>query len=431
MTHAGRGAVALLALASVALAGASCAAEAPSARRESARDDSYLIARLEDGSESGHERRSATAREVLEALLRLPDVRLDLGLAALVVAKEVDPDISIYAGLGEIATIAAEIQRRLDRPRPASGRAGAWGLDPEAVAGEMARYLFAELGFGVDPADPSGDRPENLFLPGLLARRRGHCLSLSVLYLAVADRLRVATGPESAGTVAHAAAAVPLPLPFYGVRAPGHFFVRYDDGERRFNIETTAGGSLLSDDELLRARPVPTELQTQGIYLRNLDRREVVAEMLLNRGTYYRTLGRSAGQALRDYDLALELAPRHPDLYTNRAAAWLELGDPVRAEADLFKARELGPEDPVVTYNLALAATAQGRLREAVAYYGEALRLDPHRFSAIVNKAALHEALGEPAQAIAAYREALGLDPGNRDVRAALARLGERSDRGE
>ena len=60
-------------------------------------------------------------------------------------------------------------------------------------------YLFNELSFKT--IDKATD-PYDLFLHSVMDRRQGYCLSLSVLYLSIGERLG---------------------LPLYGVVVPGHF----------------------------------------------------------------------------------------------------------------------------------------------------------------------------------------------------------------
>ena len=66
-----------------------------------------------------------------------------------------------------------------------------------------------------------------------LKRKAGDCVALSLIYLAVARRLR---------------------MPIHLVTWPAHVLVRYEDGPHRFNIETTANGELRSVDDPVQHR---------------------------------------------------------------------------------------------------------------------------------------------------------------------------------
>ena len=101
-----------------------------------------------------------------------------------------------------------EIARLADRLRPeVSGAA-----DGREVVDAFRRILLIEEGFSYDksPSDPG-----NYLLESVLARKKGNCLGLSILFLALADRLG---------------------LPFRGVYVPSHCFVRYEGGGTRTNV---------------------------------------------------------------------------------------------------------------------------------------------------------------------------------------------------
>jgi regulator of sirC expression with transglutaminase-like and TPR domain len=79
-----------------------------------------------------------------------------------------------------------------------------------------------------------GDRetyydPANSCLDHVLVRRKGLPITLSVVYLAVARRLR---------------------RPIVGVALPAHFFCRYDDGVVRVYIDVFDGGRLLTEEDV-------------------------------------------------------------------------------------------------------------------------------------------------------------------------------------
>lgn len=71
-------------------------------------------------------------------------------------------------------------------------------------------------------------------LAATVLRHRGNCLSTSTLYVLVGQELG---------------------LPIRLVIVPGHAFVRWDDGAARINIETTAGGVEVPDEQYFLTRP--------------------------------------------------------------------------------------------------------------------------------------------------------------------------------
>lgn len=96
------------------------------------------------------------------------------------------------------------------------------GATPEQMIRTINDFIFFELGFRFPPHslyDKEIDR--YTFLSSVIDSRRGICLGVSVLYLALAQRLG---------------------LPLEIVTPPGHIYVRYRNGNKIINIETTARG---------------------------------------------------------------------------------------------------------------------------------------------------------------------------------------------
>ena len=146
----------------------------------------------------------------LEEVLALPDEEIDLATAIMILYKEWDPSFDVTGSLEEIDRMALELEARINP-----------GDNPERIVSLINRYLFEESAY-TGLADPGYMRKlEYSALPCVIENKKGHCLGLSLLYLALAERLG---------------------LPIYGVAAPGHTFVRYDNGETRINIETTEKG---------------------------------------------------------------------------------------------------------------------------------------------------------------------------------------------
>ncbi|GAH82646.1 unnamed protein product, partial [marine sediment metagenome] len=148
----------------------------------------------------------------LEEVLVLPDEEIDLAAAIMILYKEWDASFDVAESLEEIDRMALELEVRIS-PEDS----------PEKIASLINQYLFEENTYSsLDPADPDYMKKlEYSALPCVIESNRGNCLGLSLLYLALAERLR---------------------LPIYGVVAPEHIFVRYDDGKRRINIDPTDKG---------------------------------------------------------------------------------------------------------------------------------------------------------------------------------------------
>ena len=93
-------------------------------------------------------------------------------------------------------------------------------------------------------------------------------MGLSVLYLSITERLG---------------------LPVYGVVVPGHFFVRYDDGEHQFNIETTSKGGSANDEHYITKFNPPNNPRT--LYMKNLTKKQTLGCFFNNLGNSYMDVG--------------------------------------------------------------------------------------------------------------------------------------------
>jgi tetratricopeptide (TPR) repeat protein len=137
-------------------------------------------------------------------------------------------------------------------------------------------------------------RSQDLFIHGMIDDANGGtCASMPVLYVAVGRRL-----------------GYPLKL----VLTKAHVFARWDDGDERFNIETTGqGGTERHSDEYYKNWPLewtPQE-KTRNRYLISLSPAGELASFLANRGHCLLDNGRTT-EALNAYTAACRLAPEDP-----------------------------------------------------------------------------------------------------------------------
>lgn len=102
---------------------------------------------------------------------------------------------------------------------------------PEEKIAAINQFIFYEMGFRFPPHSLYAKEIDHYtFLPSVLDSRRGVCLGVSILYLAIAQRLDLA-----------------LEI----VTPPGHIYVRYNKNGTCINIETTARGVHIDCDEYL------------------------------------------------------------------------------------------------------------------------------------------------------------------------------------
>lgn len=154
-----------------------------------------------------------------EALLALPSEHIDLARGLLLYQFEEDAQkIQQYEAFLDL--MALQILARL--PQTAT---------PYDKIREINRFIFEEMHFRFPPHSLYAKEIDlYTFLPSVLDSREGVCLGVSILYLSIAQRIG---------------------LPLEIITPPGHIYVRYRDGLRITNIETTARGINLPSETYL------------------------------------------------------------------------------------------------------------------------------------------------------------------------------------
>jgi regulator of sirC expression with transglutaminase-like and TPR domain len=227
---------------------------------------------------------------------------------------------------------------------------------------------FSDLPFKTLAIRPSPDLhdPCNLLPSAVLERKVGYCVGIAAVYLALAER---------------------LDLPIYAVATPSRVFLRYDDGERRINIETLQAGVSISDDQYAAEQKIaPTSIR-RGIFLRDLSDDQFLAQVYNNLGMVYSERKQFA-EAERAYRQALDL---HPDL----AAAWHNWGK------DLF---------------------LSGQYPRAIKAFTRSLKLHPNDVWAL-NRGMAYRKIGKNGNALKDFAAALGIEPGFEPARSNFAGL--------
>lgn len=289
--------------------------------------------------------------EAIRSFLSARDDALDYAEVSAVVAGSEFPELDILAACQRVDEIAERVRPRLSSRDPAKRKVAL-----------LAEFIHDELGIRYNLENPpDGD---NTYLHRIFETKLANCVGLTVLYLALGQRLG---------------------LPLYGVRAPIHVFVRYDDGKQRFNVETTQGGAIFTDTELADRLGATKQAIRSGAYMTSLRHREMVAAMLVNRVA--RMLAqRQFGLVIRDCTLAAEFSKTDPNVFNNRGAALAEEGDLERAEADLARALGLDPQAPGTLSNLGAVMALKGDFKQAHAFVDQALSIDPSHAEARKNK---------------------------------------------
>lgn len=139
--------------------------------------------------------------------------------------------------------------------------------------------------------------PNDLFLNGVMDSRRGTCGNMAMLHVAFGRRLGLPVSLACAGS---------------------HYFLRYDDGNKQINIESTPTGkggfSVPTDEQVFKNHRLPQKAMDCGSDLRAVTHREMLGLFLGLRARHYENTNRLE-EAEPDYLQARALFPRHRNLY--------------------------------------------------------------------------------------------------------------------
>jgi len=194
-----------------------------------------------------------------------------------------------------------------------------------AAADRLNAVVFGELGY-----EREVERTDLGFvlLPSVIAGRRGSCVGLSSLYLAVAERAGLAMEP---------------------VMVPGHFFVRAPGPPPR-NVELLRRGEAMPD-EWYRGKYGPWD--AGGVHGRGLAATELGAVVWFNAGNERRRAGDVAGAA-RAFARAAADFPAFAEAQASLGATRQLQGDLPGAEDAYRAAARARPDLPGLGQNLTL-----------------------------------------------------------------------------
>ncbi|MFA5794684.1 MAG: transglutaminase family protein [Candidatus Brocadiia bacterium] len=205
---------------------------------------------------------------VVDEIINTPENQINILKYSLLLSKAVEPGLNIELQKQRFDNMAETISPKLK------------GItDPKEIINVLNNYIFKDLKFRM-PKVKSLEELEfkHKFYPIVLDTKEGDCGGVGMIYLCLAERLN---------------------LPIYGVRLPRHFFLRYDDGKTRINIETTSNGKNMTDQEYITLlEPVLNKANKDGAefgFMRNMTKKQVLASFLFS------------GIAIKDYNPDKEL----------------------------------------------------------------------------------------------------------------------------
>jgi len=232
--------------------------------------------------------------QAIEEILKLPENKINIGIASLVLAKEFYPNLNIQFFLQTFDYLA-------DRYKFHFGKYS----NPEDRIRAVNTYLYKSgfwndsITFTYDDDDLQVSKLDNKFINGYIANKKGSCITMPMLYVILGERLG---------------------FPIYPVRSAKHFFVRYilEKPNKKFkqNIETTNGGGFISDNQYKEDILIPDKATKNGVYLRTLSKKEYIASLLLiNANEYIKQ--KNIETARHYFQLAIEYDSTFSSAYWN------------------------------------------------------------------------------------------------------------------
>ncbi|MGH9457080.1 MAG: SirB1 family protein [Thermoanaerobaculia bacterium] len=234
----------------------------------------------------------AAARERFRELVELPEERLDLGEASLVIALEEYPRISVEAYLHRIERWAEAVRERTESSQ-----------DLERIIDAVNRLLFEEEGFHGSNDDYYD--PRSALLNELLDRHAGLPITLSILYIEISRR---------AG------------LPVTGVSLPGRFLVRVSGPWGELLIDPFDAGRVLSSAECqeIMDEVFGGAVRLREHHLRSYSKREILARVLAHLKAAH-LAKKNLGGAVAAMDRILLLDAHDPYELKDRGLAAMQL----------------------------------------------------------------------------------------------------------
>lgn len=204
--------------------------------------------------------------EDFRRIIDRPDDQIDLGRAALEIARDEYPALDVGRYINRIDGLAGAVSRHLSDRR-----------DLYRSLDGLNHVLFQDQGFRGNRDDYYN--PKNSFLNEVIERKIGIPITLSVLYIEVARRIG---------------------LSLAGVGFPGHFLVKHVGAGEHVIVDPFNGGDIKSDEaltELLRQMYGSSKIPLRREFLKPVGTKQILKRMLTNLKMIY----------LRDNDLTKAL----------------------------------------------------------------------------------------------------------------------------
>lgn len=235
------------------------------------------------------------------------DVHFPLLEAAASLAQDEYPDLDVQQVLGDVDQLQARLARRVTADAPPIQRLRA-----------LSQFFYRDLGFGGNVNNYYD--ADNSYLNAVLRTRKGIPISLAVLWMELAQGLK---------------------LDAYGVGFPGHFLVKVTLPQGQVVIDPFTGQSFSREELIERLEPyqrthglVDDFEVPLGLFLQPCPPRDILARMLRNLKEIHRT-AEDWPRLLAVSERLVRLLPTAWDELRDRGLVHAELAHHQQAERDL------------------------------------------------------------------------------------------------
>ncbi|MEL6495851.1 MAG: transglutaminase-like domain-containing protein [Cyanobacteria bacterium J06623_7] len=237
--------------------------------------------------------------------------KIDLAKACLYFAAAEYPDLNPQKYLADLDAIAAAIKPQLPAERY-----------PLKVIQAINQHLFDTLGFRGNQANYYD--PDNSFLHRVLERKLGIPISLSVIYLAIAQRLN---------------------FPMVGVGMPGHFLIRPEFESVGIFVDPFHRGEILFEADCQKRldESYQQQVKLDPRWLAPVDNKQILARMLNNLKFIY-LHRREIDKALATMSAILQLNPEKTAEIRDRGLLYYQLNRWDEAILDLEYYLRVAPQ---------------------------------------------------------------------------------------
>jgi regulator of sirC expression with transglutaminase-like and TPR domain len=242
------------------------------------------------------------ARQRFYQEIHQPDAQIDLARAALYLAQEEYPDLDAEEYLNALDTMAMDVTERLTVERY-----------PLRIIKTINQYLYQDLGFCGNAANYYD--PPNSYLNQVIERRTGIPITLSLVYLEIAQR---------------------IDFPMRGVNFPGHFLIRPTLAEMEVFVDPFNQGDILfvTDCQERLQQIYGESVQFESQFLETVSPKQFLARLLGNLKIIYLNQG-DLQRSLAAIERILLLFPNALKEVRDRGLLFYQLGRWRDASRDL------------------------------------------------------------------------------------------------